>query len=161
MLIFSSGDLDDFGFQVTYSFSYLIKIPPHPFVLVPVVSFYLISNDLRVIINDYAFGPCCFGKIKPHHECFVFHLIIGMGKSRWTIHSTMSPSGDSSMMSAPPTCLLDDPFVCILHLGTSSAPLPSSLVNSAIKFVTICPLIVIRGRYWMSNSLSSMAHTAN
>ena len=145
MLIFSFGDPDNFGFQAAYSFSYLIKIPPHPFVLVPVVSFYLISNDLRVIINDYAFGPCCFGKIKPHHECFVFHLIIGMGKSRWTIHSTMSPSGDSSTMPAPPACLLDDSSICMLHWGTSFAPLPSSLVNSAIKFATNCPLITVCG----------------
>ena len=36
-------------------------------------------------------------------------------KLRRIIHSTVSPSGDSSMTLAPPTCLLDDSSICMLH----------------------------------------------
>ena len=41
--------------------------------------------------------------------------LLVVGKSRQTIHSIVSPSGDSSTMPAPPTYLLDDPSVCMLY----------------------------------------------
>ena len=36
-------------------------------------------------------------------------------KSRRTMHSTVSPSGDSNTTPAPLAYLLDDPSVCMLH----------------------------------------------
>ena len=41
--------------------------------------------------------------------------LLVVGKSRWTMHSIVSPSGDSSTTLAPPACLLDDLSVCMLH----------------------------------------------
>ena len=48
--------------------------------------------------------------------------LLVVGKSRQTLHSTVSSSGDSSTTPAPPAYLLDDPSVCILHKGDSFAP---------------------------------------
>ena len=97
----------------------------------------------------------------PATSASYFASLLVVGKLRQTIHSTVSPSGDSSTTPALSACLLDDPSTCMLHRGDSSVPLSSPLVNSAMKFVTICPLMVVRGRYWMSNSLNSMAYSAN
>ena len=41
--------------------------------------------------------------------------LLVVGKSSRTMHSTVSPSSDSSLMSDPPACLLDDLFVCMLY----------------------------------------------
>ena len=87
--------------------------------------------------------------------------LLVVGKSRRTIHSIVSLSSDSSTTPAPSACLLDDPSVCTLHKGDSSAPLSSPLVNSTMKSAMIYPLMAIRGRYWMSNLFNSMAHSTN
>ena len=81
-------------------------------------------------------------------------------KSRQTIHSIWSLSRERSTTPIPLACLLDDPSICIFHCGPSSAPLYSPLVNSAMKSTMTCPLMAVRGRYWMSNSLSSIAYSA-
>ena len=62
-------------------------------------------------------------------------------------------------MPALPACLLKDLSVWMLHCGTSFDPWPSSLVNSAMKLATACPLMAVRGQYYTSNSLSSIAHS--
>ena len=52
---------------------------------------------------------------KPATSASYSASLLVVGKSRRTMHSTVSPSGDSSTMPTPPTCLLDNPFVCMLH----------------------------------------------
>ena len=86
--------------------------------------------------------------------------LLVVGKSKRTMHSTLSPSGLRSITPAPPTYLLEDPSMWMLHCGTSSAPWPSSLVNSAMKLAITCPLMAVLGRYFTSNSLSYIAHSA-
>ena len=82
------------------------------------------------------------------------------GKSRQTIHSILSPSGEQSTIPTLPTCLLDNPSIWILHWGCSLAPWPSMLVNSTMKSATTCPFMAIREQYYTSNSLNSIAHSA-
>ena len=63
-------------------------------------------------------------------------------------------------MLTPPTCLLEDPSVCMPYSRISSALWPSMRVNSAMKSATAYPFIVVCGRYYISNSLSLSAHNA-
>ena len=74
------------------------------------------------------------------------------------MHSILSPSGLWSTTPAPLTYLLEDPSVWMLHCGISSAPWPSTGVNSAMKLATTCPFTVTCSRYCMSNLLNSTAH---
>ena len=60
-------------------------------------------------------APTTLARSGPATSALYSASLLVMGKSRWTIHSIVSPSGDSSTMPAPPTYLLDDPSVCILH----------------------------------------------
>ena len=70
------------------------------------------------------------------------------GKSRRTIHLILFPSGEQSIILAPPAYLLDNPPVWILHWGCSPAPWPSMLVISAMKSATTCAFMAVRGRYY-------------
>ena len=106
-------------------------------------------------------APAALARSSPAINASYSTSLLVVGKSRQTLHSTVSSSGDSSTTPAPPAYLLDDPSVCILHKGDSFAPLSSSLVNFAMKSTMICPLMVVHGRYWMSNSLNSIVHSAN
>ena len=76
------------------------------------------------------------------------------------MHSILSHSRVWSTTPALPACLLEDPFMWMLHWGAFSAPWPSMRMNSAIKSATTCPSIAVHGRYCMSNSLNSTAHNA-
>ena len=87
--------------------------------------------------------------------------LLVVGKSRRTIHSILSPSGERSTIPALPACLLDDQSICMLHQGHSFASLPSPLVNSAMKSEMTCPLMVVRERYRIPNSFNSIAYSAN
>ena len=106
-------------------------------------------------------APAALARSSPAINASYSASLLVVGKSRQTLHSTVSPSGDSSTTPGPPAYLLDDPSVCMLHKGDSSAPLSSLLVNFPIESTMICPLMAVHGRYWMSNSLNSMAHNAN
>ena len=86
--------------------------------------------------------------------------LLVVGKSRRIMHLISSPSREWSTMLAPPAYLLDDPSICTLHWGYCPAPWHSMLVNSAMKSVTTCPLMAIRGQYYISNSLNSIAYNA-
>ena len=89
-----------------------------------------------------------------------FTSLLVVGKLRWTMHSISSPYGERSIIPTPPACLLDNLSIYIFHWGYSSAPCLSQLVNSAMKSVTTCRLMALRGRYYMLNSLNSIAHSA-
>ena len=107
-------------------------------------------------------APVALARSRPATNASYSTSLLVVGNSRRTIHSTVSPSGDNSTMpTPPPTYLLDDPFVYMLQWGDSSTPLSSSWVNSAIKSATTYPLMVVRGRYQISNSLNSIAHNAS
>ena len=54
-------------------------------------------------------------RLRPATSVSYSASLLVVGKSRRTMHSTVSPSGDSSTALAPPTCLLDYPSVCTLH----------------------------------------------
>ena len=92
-------------------------------------------------------------------SCFASLFMVR--KSRQTIHSILSPFGEISTIPAPPACLFDNLSVCMLHWGHSFAPLPSPLVNFVMKSATTCPLMVVCGRYYISNSLNSIANSTN
>ena len=71
----------------------------------------------------------------------------------------LCPSGDISMIPAPECCSLDEPSTYNFHEEVS-ASLDGSVfigswmtgsVNSATKFASACPLIIVRGWYCMSN----------
>ena len=109
-------------------------------------------------------APIALARLSPAISASYSTSLLVVGKLRRTIHSTVSPSSDSNTALAPPpppACLLGDPSVCMLHKEDSSAPLSLSLVNYAMKSTMICPLMAVSGQYWMSNSLNSMAHSAN
>ena len=105
--------------------------------------------------------PAALARSRPATSASYSASLLVVGKSRRTIHSIVSPSGDSSTMPAAPAYLLDDLSVYMLHWGDSSASLSSSWVNFAMKSAMICPLMTVREWYWMSNLLNSMAHSAN
>ena len=101
-----------------------------------------------------------FTKSKPVTKTLYFASLLVVGKSRWIMHSILSPSGVWSTMPTPPACLLEDPSVWMLHYGISFAPWPSMRVNLAMKSATTCPFIVVRGQYCISNSFSLTAYNA-
>ena len=92
-------------------------------------------------------APAALARSSPATRVSYVALLLVIGKLRRTMHSILSPSGERSTIPAPPACLLDNPSVCMLHQGHSSAPLPSPLVNSAMNSMTTCPLMVVRERY--------------
>ena len=84
--------------------------------------------------------------------------LLVIGKSRQTMHSTLSPSRLWSTTPAPFACLLEDLSVWMLHCGLTSTSCPSMRVNSAMKLTITCPFIAMHGRYCILNSLNSVAY---
>ena len=78
--VFSSRNLDNFSFQVIHSCLYFIKVFLHPFALALVVSIYLVSDDLKVIVDDYPCGSYCFGEVEPCYQRFILRFIVGSGE---------------------------------------------------------------------------------
>ena len=101
-----------------------------------------------------------FARSSPAIKVSYFASLLVVGKSRWIMQLILSPSRVWSTKPAPPACLLEDLSVWMLHCGISFAPWLSMRVNSAMKPTTTCPFIVVRGWYYISNSLSSIAHNA-
>ena len=60
-------------------------------------------------------APTALARSSPAINASYSDSLLVVGKSRQTIHSTVSPSGDSSTMLAPPACLLDDPSLYMLQ----------------------------------------------
>ena len=104
LLVLSSRDLDDLGLQLVY---------PTPYSTLTALT--ALARSSLATKASYSTS------------------LLVIGKLRWTIHSILSLSGERSTTSTPPTCLLDDLSVCILHRGYSSATLSSLLVNSAMS----------------------------
>ena len=101
-----------------------------------------------------------FTRSKPVTKTLYFASLLVVGKSRWIMHSILSPSEVWSTMPTPPACLLEDSSVWMLRYGISSTPWPSMRVNSVMKSATTCPFIVVCGQYCISNSFSLTAHNA-
>ena len=60
-------------------------------------------------------APTALARSRPATSASYSASLLVVGKSRGTMHSTVSPSSDSSITLAPPVYLLDDPSVCMLH----------------------------------------------
>ena len=71
-------------------------------------------------------APATLARSSPAISASYSDSLLVAGKSRQTIHSIASSSGDSNTMPAPLACLLEDPSVYMLQRGDSSAPLSSS-----------------------------------
>ena len=147
MLIFFSGYLNNLSLQVVHSSFYLLQLLLHPFTLTFVIPVYLVGDNLRVAMNNHTCDPYSLARSSPATSASYSASLLVEGKLRRTIHSILSPSGERSMMPGPPTYLLDDPSVCMLHRGHSFTPLSSSLVNSVMKSTTTYPLMAVCGRY--------------
>ena len=101
--------------------------------------------------------PAALAKSRPKRTASYSASLLVIENWRWIVHSIVSPIGDRSKTSAPPACWLNELSVHIIHVigfFLSSSP----VVNSAMKSTKACALIVVLGRYWTSNSLSSIAH---
>ena len=60
-------------------------------------------------------APAALARSRPTTSASYSASLLVVGKSRQTMHSTVSPSSDSNTMLEPLACLLDDPSVCTLH----------------------------------------------
>ena len=100
-------------------------------------------------------APAALARSNPATKVLYSTSLLVVGKSKQIMHSILSPPKVWSTMPAPPACLFEDPSIWMLHCGTTSAPWPSMRVNSTMKSATTYPLIAVRGRYNISNSLSS------
>ena len=102
--------------------------------------------------------PVALARSNPATKTSYSTSLFVIGKSRRIMHSILSPSRVWSTTPAPPACLFEDPSIWTLHCTTTSTPWLSMKVNSAMKSATTCPFIAVRGRYHISNSLSSTAY---
>ena len=70
----------------------------------------------------------------------------------------ISPSGDMKTTPVPPTFLVADPFVWVVHVFFWGSYFSWEWVNSTMKSVRTWALIATQGEYSMSNWPSSIAH---
>ena len=80
-------------------------------------------------------------------------------------YSMSIPSREVRIRPAPLPCAFDAPskesFQMERLVSVWAFSAGSFEVNSMTKSAKICPFIAVFGLYWMSNSLSSMAHFIN
>ena len=105
-------------------------------------------------------APATLARSSSAIKASYFTSLLVVGKSKKIMHSILSPSWLWSTTPTPPACLFEDPFVWMLHYGTSFAPWPFTRVNFEMKLATPCLFLAVRNRYCMSNSLNSIAHNA-
>ena len=105
-------------------------------------------------------APADWARYSPATRASYFTSLLVVGKSRWTMHSISSHFGEWRTTPAPPACSLDDPLVCTLYQRYSFSSWLPPLVNSKMKSATTFPIMALWGRYCMSNSLYSIAHSA-
>ena len=79
---------------------------------------------------------------------------------RQVAYFNLSPSGNLSITSIPPTYNVDEPSTLTTNLWASSTSFSSTWlgVNSTMKSPNTCAFIAFLGWYLTSNSLSSMVH---
>ena len=105
-------------------------------------------------------APAALAKSRPERTTSYSALLLVVENWRWTAHSTVSLSSDCSRTLTSLAHWLDEPSIYIIHtIGSISSS--SFVVNSTMKSAKACALITVLGRYWMSNSSSSIAHRTN
>ena len=149
VLVFLPWYLNKIHLEVAYSILHLLKVLLHPFILAFIVAINLTGHYLRVTIHDHICSSCHFGEIQSCYQSFILYLIIGCREINTNHDSTLSPFGLWNTTLALLACLLEDPFMWMLHCRLSSAPWPSIRVNSMMKSAITYSFIVVHGRYYM------------
>ena len=158
MLVFLPWDLKKLCLKIVYRILHLLEVLLLPFVFALIIAFNLTGNYLRVAIH-YHNCLTTLARSSPAIKALYPASLFVVGKSNQTINSTSSPFGLQSTTPTPPACLVDDLSVWILHGWNSPTPWPSMFVNFAVNSAITCHFMAMRGLFYTSNSLNSIAHS--